>query len=53
MKYDYSGSMQGDPSKPWRFRPIVKLEISNGDKSIRTVGLVDSGADITFLKEVI
>ncbi len=49
MKYDYSGSMQSDPSKPWIFRPIVKLKISNGKNVISTIGHIDSGADLTLI----
>lgn len=46
MKYDYLGTPQSDPEKPWRFRPWLEVEFGTKQgKKVKTVGLVDSGAD--------
>ncbi|HEY4482820.1 MAG TPA: hypothetical protein VI953_01470 [Candidatus Paceibacterota bacterium] len=52
MKYDYLGSPQSDPAKPWRWRPWLEVQfIGEHGKKLKTVGLVDSGADEILLDE--
>ena len=50
MKFDYSPVALDTPSMPWVWRPVVTLDIFGpNNKTHKTLGLVDSGADVTLL----
>ena len=46
MKYKYSGIYDFSPiSKKLTKRPVIEIELFNGNKNIKGLALVDSGAD--------
>lgn len=56
MKYKYSGDFSSSGKKMIK-RPVVEVELYNGDKSIKGLALIDSGADkslfnIEYAKEI-
>ena len=45
MKYRYLTQINKNPTKPHFRRPVVDVELFGPKKSIKTIALVDSGAD--------
>jgi len=46
MKFDYLKQPNfRNPNQPWISRPLIPVRLLNGEKQIRLLALVDSGAD--------